>query len=221
MQSSVNVMLSADGTPLKLTWEMVVEQFENLIKFAAKQQVENYGVDSMMSAEDLYQEGMIKLYDCWKIWCVGKNKDMDEFGPIFRKSLFRAMKKGSPKKAVFIDLEGEDTSLEDVLRDESAEDTIERMYREYGINHLREMLSSDIARSLLDELVEPSPRTLYEVWADIKRKEMLKSQGKRVNIPKDNTVRMKHIIRSLGITSKQYDVAMAEIREKAKIALQV
>ena len=221
MQSSVNVMLSADGTPLKLTWEMVVEQFENLIKFAAKQQVENYGVDSMMSAEDLYQEGMIKLYDCWRIWCLGKNKDIDEFGPIFRKSLFRAMKKGTAKKAVFIDLEGEDTTLENMLKDESAEDTIERMYREYGIKHLREMLSSDIAKGLLDELVEPSPRTLYEVWADAKRKEMLKSQGKRVNIPKDNTIRMKHIIRALGITSKQYDVAMAEIREKARIALHI
>jgi len=202
---------------VKLTWDAVVEQFESLVKFAAKQQVQNYGTDSMLSAEDLYQEGMIKLYDCWMIWCVGKGKDMDEFGPIFKVSLFRAMRnKGRRNNTpTFIDIEDTDNYLED----DNSEDTVERMHREQGLTRLREILTSEISKRLLDELEEPSPRTLYEVWADSKRKEMLKSQGRRVNIPKDNTVRMKHIVRSLGITSKQYDVAMVEIREKARIAL--
>lgn len=206
---------------IKLSWEQVVAQFDNLIKFAAKQQVQNYNTDTMMSAEDLYQDGMIKLYDCWQIWCVDKkhNKDMDEFGPIFRKSLFRAMRNKTKKSAspVFIDIEDTENSLKDI----GTEDTVERMYREHGIIHLREILTSDISKNLLDELAEPSDRTLFEVWADIKRKEMLKSQGRKVNVPKDNTVRMKHIVRSLGITGKQYDVAIAEIREKAKLALQL
>ncbi|MNV77081.1 hypothetical protein D3C71_1704760 [compost metagenome] len=56
---------------------------------------------------------------------------------------------------------------------------------------------------------------MLEVWADTKRKEQLKAQGKRVNVPKDNTVRMKHIVRSIGITDKQYDKAIIEIRETA------
>ena len=50
---------------------------------------------------------------------------------------------------------------------------------------------------------------------------MLKSQGKRINVPKDRTVRMKHIVRSMGITTKQYDTAIAEIREVAMIVLEV
>lgn len=203
---------------MKLTWEVVLKQFENLIKFAASQQVRKSGTDGSYSAEDLYQEGMIKLYDCWCKWCVDpeKNKDMDEFAPIFRKSLFRAVQRTSAKQPECIDLE--DTVMESITADASADDTIERMYREKGISYLKEMLSS-VARDLLQELVEPSPNTLFQVWADCKRKEMLKSQGKKVNIPKDNTVRMKHIQRSLGITSKQYDMAIAEIRDKAKIAL--
>ena len=210
---------------VKLSWDVVLKQFERLIKFAAKQQVQNNNTDTMLSAEDLYQEGMIKLYDCWNIWCVDpvNNKDMDEFGPIFRTSLFRAMKNKTKSNSapLFIDLEDDGGSIGDMLPDASAEDTVERMYREHGITHLREILTSSIARELLDELADPSPATLFQVWADIKRKEMLKSQGKKVNIPKDNTVRMKHIIRSLGISGKQYDVAIAEIREKAKFALEV
>lgn len=212
--------LSENGQELLLSWDRVLEQFDNLIKYAAKKQVQNYPSDNMISVEDLYQEGIIKLYDCWTIWCVGKNKDMDEFGAIFRKSLFRAVrsKASTPtlNNAVLVDLE----TTANYLKDDSQEDVVERMYRENGIAHLSEMLTSEVAVKILGELAEPSPETLYEVWADIKRKEMLKSQGKRVNVPKDTTVRMKHIIRALGITQKQYDVAIVEIRQKAHLALQ-
>ncbi len=203
-----------NGQPLKLTWDVVLDQFKNLIKHAAKQQVQNHEVDNMMSAEDLYQEGMIKLYDCWQIWCMGKNKDMDEFGPIFKKSLYRVVQKGSnTNRPTFVDIE--DTA--NTLKGDN-EDIVERMHRTEGFEALSESLG-DIARRLLEELIEPSDRTIFEVWADIERKKMLKSQGKRVNIPKDTTIRMKHIIRSLQITDKQYDVAMVEIRENAKLLL--
>lgn len=219
--------LEKDTPELKLTWEAVVEQFESLIKFAAKQQIDNYGADLILSAEDLYQEGMIKLYDCWLIWCVDltRNKDMDEFAPIFKTSLFRVMrnkgKKPSSKSgdktvtAIFVDIDDVGNSI----KDDNADDTVERMYQVEGIEKLKDMLTNDISVRLLEELADPSPRTLFEVWADIKRKEMVKSQGVKTNIPKDNTVRMKHIIRSLGITGKQYDVAIVEIREMAKLAL--
>jgi len=205
-----------NGQPLKLTWDAVVKQFTDLCKFAAKQRVTSGNhTDSMTSAEDLYQEGMIKLYECWEIWCVDKNKDMDEFGPIFRKSLFRVMKKDKSVKPNFVDIEDTANSL----KDESAIDTVDRMYQEEGLEKLAESLSP-IARRLLAELEEPSANTLFQVWADIERKKMLKSQGKRVNIPKDNTVRMKHIVRSLQISDKQYDVAILEIRDKARMFIE-
>ncbi len=207
--------LANDGTPLKLTFEQVTEQFHKLIWFAAKQQISNYPTDTMSSIDDLYQEGLIKLYDCWEIWCQDKNKDMDEFGPIFRKSLFRVMKKGnSTRKPNFVDI---DDAVGDALIDgDTPADSVDRMHREKGLMELANSLS-DTGRRLLEELADPSARTLYEVWADTQRKMMLRSQGKRVNIPKDGTVRMKHIIRSMGITQKQYDLCMIEIRENAKL----
>ena len=204
-------------TGIKLTWEQVVEQFDRLIKFAARQQIENRPTDSLVTVEDLYQEGLIKLYDCWKKWCVdpANNKDMDEFGPIFRVSLFRHMKKYSTSKPMSIDL----MDVAESVGDPNVEDTVEKMYRQHGLEHLHDMLRSDTAKALLGELIEPSCATLFHMQADIRRKEMLKSQGKKVNIPKDTTVRMKHIQRALGITTKQYDLAMCEIRENARLAM--
>jgi hypothetical protein len=200
---------------VKLSWEQVLKQFDNLIKFAASQQVQNNRVDRMVSAEDLYQEGLIKLHQCWVKWCVERGKDMDEFGPIFRKSLFRRVKQSAGKRQITIDLEDAANTIED----DNIDDPVERMYRDNLIGHLNSLLVSETSRRILQELVTPSPRTLFEVWADRKRKEMIKSQGHRANIPQDNTIRMKHIQRALGITTKQYDNAMSEIREKAKLAL--
>lgn len=211
----------------KLSWDVVLTQFDRLIKFASGQQVQKNYLDTMMCSEDLYQEGLIKLYDCWMKWCNNPdtNKDMDEFGAIFKKSLFRAVRKGSGRKkdytgapVEFVDLEG--SVLENLIMDETTEDAVERMAREKSIENLMEMLGSETSKKILAEIMEPSNNTLYEVWADVARKKMLKSQGKRVNVPKDNTVRMKHIIRSLGLTTKQYDISMSEIKEKAKLTLQ-
>ncbi len=202
---------------IKLTWEQVLDKFDNLIKFAARQQVETRTTDNLVSAEDLYQEGLIKLYDCWKKWCVdpANNKDMDEFKPIFSTSLFRHMKKYSINKPMSIDL----ADISESVGDPNVEDTVEKLYRQHGLEHLHDMLRSATAKALLDELIEPSCATLFHMQADIRRKEMLKSQGKKVNVPKDTTVRMKHIQRALGITTKQYDLAMYEIRENARLAM--
>ncbi|MMZ43639.1 hypothetical protein D1872_52040 [compost metagenome] len=198
----------------KLSWDAVVAQFENLITFAARQQVESRRVDSMLSFDDLCQEGMIKLYQCWEKWCVGHNKDMDEFGPIFRKALFRRVRQCGNKYNPTSDVE----DLAERIKDENCEDVVERMYREDSLDRLQSMLSSELSKKIVCELIKPSPATLWEVWADIKRKEQLKSQGHKVNVPKDNTVRMKHIMRALNITTKQYDNAMIEIRQKVKLA---
>ena len=200
---------------IKLSWETVLVKFDKLIKFAARQQVNKKSIDSALSAEDLYQEGLIKLYDCWKKWCDSpQNKDMDEFEPIFKKSLFREVNK---KATIRICIDLEEEMLDEVMPCSTAEDTLERMMLSEGIKQLEELLVNPIAKQLLKELAEPSTYTLYQVWADLKRKEMLKSQGKKVNVPKINTVRMKHIMRSLGITIKQYDNAMAEIRNKSRL----
>lgn len=209
------ITLAKDGSPLKLSWDYVYAKYNNLIKFMAGKYAYNNTLDGMVSSEDLYQDGVIKLYDCWVKWCLEHNKDEDEFGPIFKVSLERCMQKGSRRKITVV---GSEEVLY-MIKDESIKDTVDQMYQDTGLQNLMVSLSP-VAKQLLEELISPSDRTLFEVTADIARKKMLKSQGKKVNIPKDNTVRMKHISRSIGITGKQYDIAMKEIREKAPLYIE-
>lgn len=213
---NMTVTVAKNGEPLLLTWEMVHDKYTNLIKYMAGNYARNNSLDGMISAEDLYQEGVVKMYDCWVIWCLGENKDFDEFGPILKTSLQRCLYQTSKKRV-------KTTTSEEALllvKDDSIKDTTDVLYKQEGLRNLHDSLSPT-AQELLKELISPSDKTLYEVWADIARKNMLKSQGKRVNIPKDNTVRMKHIIRAIGITGKQYDIALKEIREKAPSYLEM
>ena len=154
----------------KLTWDTVLEKFHKLIRFAARQQVNSHATENSVDAEDLYQEGLIKLYDCWQKWCVNpeNNKDMDEFAPIFKVSLFRRMRQFTSSKPVDIDLEG----IEEWVGDSSVEDPVERLYMEHGLSHLMDMLQSDTARSLLQELIEPSERTLFEAHGIVTGKQI-------------------------------------------------
>lgn len=212
----MSTITANNGEPLRLTWEAVFEQFDNLVKFMAGNYARNNSMDGMTSAEDLYQEGIVKLYECWEIWCIGRNKDLDEFGPIFKLALQRCLQQIVKKKSRTV---GSDEILL-TIKDESIVDPDQGMDMSEELNSLMKDLSP-IAQELLSEMINPSQRTLFEVWADISRKQMLKSQGKRVNIPKDNTVRMKHIVRAIGITGKQYDNALKEIREKAPMHIQL
>lgn len=195
----------------RLSWEHIVGKFERLIKFAARKRIENNPTDGMISAEDLFQDGMIQLYDSWINY---GHKPEEEFDQLFRASLWRRVKRSGGIQRNNIDL----SDVSDTLKDENNIDMVEKMYVGHGIEHLKTLLTNPLSIRLVDELTDPSDRTHFEVWADIKRKEMLKSQGKKINVPKDNTIRMKHIIRSLGITTKQYDIAMYEIRQKAELA---
>jgi hypothetical protein len=197
------------GRMSNLTWEEVQTQFENLVKFAAKNTyMSRINVDSAVSIEDLYQIGMMKLYDCWDRY---KHLPSDEFKHVFSTTLFRAVRRGA-RPSMTLDIES-DAEYEPV-----AEDFTEALGTSEGLGELMHMLHSPISAAILHELIEPSPRTLWEVWADRARKEQVKSQGKNVNIPKTNEVRMKHIRQALRITQKQFDLGIAEIREKAAMA---
>jgi hypothetical protein len=194
----------------KLSWEAVLNQFERLIAKAARQ-VNARGTNGGMGEEDLKQEGQIRLYECWMKWCVDpkQDKDMDEFGPIFRTALWRLVRQRAGRPTFNIDIDDAAYTLED--KSVRTDSIIDEMQQSENMALIMSQLSES-ARLVVRELIQPSDRTLFEVWADIKRKEQLKSQGKKVNIPKDNTVRMKHIARALSLSSKQYDNIMLEIK---------
>lgn len=193
-----------------LTWEEVQGQFENLVKFAAKNTyMSRTSVDNAVNIEDLFQIGMLKLYDCWEKY---NEKPMEEFKHIFSTTLFRAVRRGM-RPLMTLDIDS-------VVEQEPTDgyDFTESLVLSEGLEQLKADLKSPIAIAILQELIDPSPRTIWEVWSDKARKEMLKSQGKNVNIPKSTEVRMKHIRAALEITQKQFDLGIAEIRAKASIS---
>jgi hypothetical protein len=199
-----------------LAWDDVKDKFENLVKFAAKQvyNTRNYSshsVDNSVGIEDLYQIGMMKLYDCWLRY---SKLPMGEFKSVFSAALFRAVRRGA-KPSMTIDLE--DAVMEVESKSEEP-DLVESIYFREGLQQLKSLLETPIARAIFQEIIEPSPRTIWEVWADKARKNVLKQQGKEINLSKTSEVRMKHIRNSLHITQKQFDLGISEIRRKAREA---
>lgn len=196
-----------------LGWDEVYEEFENLIKFAARNvYLQQVVADYSIGADDLYQIGMCKLYDCWKRYV---NVSMEEFKAVFSVSLFRAVRQSVIQENktkvlnVTLDHEEYDEGASFGSYEINYEDDI--MFKQY-IEELREEVKSPIAIAILSELIDPSPRTIFNAWADKARRRKVKSQGKTANIPENAGVKMKHIRDSLGITQKQFDVSIKEIR---------
>jgi len=194
-----------------LTWEEVRESFENLVKYAAgKTYREKSNMDNAVGADDLYQLGMIKLYECWQKY---SHLPKQEFKAIFSTALFRAVRRGA-KNGLTLDLE------EALVGEEGqVDDYIEKLQFKEALGQLKHSLQSPIAVAILQEMIEPSPRTVWEAWADGARKKELKiNQKKNFNLSKNAEVKMKHIRVALQVTQKQFDLGIAEIRKTASFA---
>ena len=195
----------------ELEWELVVDELENLVKYASKRVYQGASVvDKAISPEDLYQLGMIKLYKCWQKY---KTKPLNEFKAIFKTSLFRSLPKELNKR-VYIDLN------EEISGEESYEENfIDNLILEDSIDKLKAMLSP-ISKAILLEIINPSPATLWVVWADEARKRHIKeTQNSSTRLPRNKEVRLKHIREALSLSQKQLDNGVTEIREKAEVAL--
>ena len=97
------------------------------------------------------------------------------------------------------------------------ENIVDQIYFEHCVSHMKELLRDDVVcTAILQELTEPSERTIWEMIMDGKRKEHLKSQGKRVNITQNTKIKMIHICRSLGISPKALGEGLVRIRNLAK-----
>lgn len=190
-----------------LDFNKIFAGIDNYIKYAAKSVATSTSMDSSLSAEDLYQEGVLLLCQCYDKY---KQKDEQEFGMLFKASLWRHIRKKANKASVFT------VDIEEAYDLGYTEDNVEKMFMEYGMKQLSELLENEpVASAILKELIEPSPRTIWEMKMDTARKEMIKSQGKKVNVPQNNKVKMVHIKRALGITQKHFDNGILKVREVA------
>lgn len=192
---------------LELDFNEVFAGINNYIKYAAKNVASSSNMDGSLSAEDLYQEGVLLLVQCYNKY---KQKEQQEFNALFKASLWRHIRKKANRVSIIT------VDIEEAYDLGYTEDNVEKMFMEYGMKQLMELLCEEpVAMAILKELIEPSPRTLWEMKMDTARKETLRAQGKKVNVPQNNKVKMLHIKRSLGITQKHFDLGILKVREVA------
>lgn len=192
------------------SWEEAERRFSSLVKYASKKVVGEQ--DYFLESQDLYQEGMLTLYNCWLKY--GGDKGISEFKSIFTTSLFRQLRKVGKRKFKALDIDIEEIAESLVY----TEDEFDQILIEYSVSQLYDILEEaedEIALAILQELLAPSERTIWEMQMDVYRKRMLKQQGKQINLSKER-VKLIHIRRALEITQKQFDGGIFRLRQSAR-----
>lgn len=201
-------------TPIKLedvvepdmNWDTQYKKLNNYIKYVAGQVVSGLP-SAMMSAEDLYQEGLILLYNCFEKY---KFKTEKEFHAIFKASCWRLLKGFCYKKKELqqVDLD----TVYDLGYDDNA---IIDMYEEFRIQQVVELLAGDqTAINILKEIISPSEKTVYEMQMDYYRKECLKAQGKKSCVPSEMEIKPVILRKSLGLTEKEFSTAFKKLQSE-------
>ena len=178
-----------------LNFNEIYKELTNYIKFASKQ-VFLQNKNTVVSAEDLYQEGLLLLCECFKKY---SDKDKTEFLTIFKTSLWRKLRDICFKKScVCLDLElAYDLGY--------TQDIVNDIYEEYKLKQIAELLKDDIiALTILKEFINPSKRTIWEAQMELNRKEMLKLQGSRNTAPRMVKIKSTHIKNAMGIKGTEF-----------------
>ena len=181
-----------------LDWDEQYKKFDNYIKFASKQVLTNISY-CFYGADDLYQEGLLLLWQCFERY---RYKNEKEFQYLFKSSLWRLLrdKVGRPNLET-VDIE-EVYDAEDIGYSENG---LEEMYEEYRMKQVYDLLvGNPTAISILNELLNPSKVTVDECDKDMARKEMLKNQGVQLNVPTSVEIKPVHIQRALNLSEEIY-----------------
>lgn len=203
-----------------LNWDFLYEKYNSLIWWGVRKvwnqrNAKKLPLDLSINDDDLYQEGMLLL-----IKCLDKYKEltMNNFTPVLIKSLFRHLNKKIHCSSPTVDL----TDYQDDLFTNEEFDII---FLEYGMGQIRELLcnsndmTSMVASAILEELVTPSDRTIWEVQMDVARKTTLKNMGKtikgcqRINVPNTMKIKKCHIQQALGLSNTQYNSGIRKLKE--------
>lgn len=191
-----------------ISWDDAVIDFERLVKYAAKTVYQKRDrVDAATGIDDLYQYGMIKLYDCWQRY---KHLPKNEFKALFSTSLFRTLERKTKSHETY------DIELTNATDNGHEDSVIGDLNLSSSVEELKLRISSPLAKAVLNELINPSPRTLFEVWADRARRDHIRATTtSSVNGNRKLDVKFKHIRSALGVTPKQFDNAIAEVKREA------
>lgn len=188
-----------------LNWDDVFAQYDNYVKFAAKQISEQNPGRMLTSAEDMYQDGLVLLWKCYEQY---KYKPMSEFGYIFKASVWRLL------RGIAAKIEPATDDLDTAFDVGVEDDTWDEMWEEYRIKQVIELLEGyPVAIQLLKEFISHSPGSLKECEQDMARKEMVKSLGKRVNVPTTLEIKGVHIQRALDLSKSIYNQNLRRLQQ--------
>lgn len=208
MKQVTRIPIKVERIPImkeRLDWDSVYDKFVNYIKFAASSVYNQFQTES---AEDLFQEGQLVMYRCWLLY---GDKSIEEFGPIFKASLWRKLREISGKKyhpTVDFDTLTEAGVEPGYEKDIDAEiDESERFHK------LVDMLSDQpIALTILKEFIAPGDRTLWEAQMECARKKMLQNQNYAVVVPSSVQPTKKTIRRGMEISMAKFDQHFAILK---------
>lgn len=198
-----------------LTWEKVYEEFNKLIRYAANDVAFQYKT-TYQSSEDLYQDGLIILYNCLEKY---SDKSLEEFGAIFRTSLWRGQRKNAkvemvesmrlaehlPAKCGKVGVTTDDETNETA----SSIDIEGQMFENETFNRI--IGNDESCRIVLNELVNPSERTLWEQKMDYARKQRTGYQGLVKDFSKFKISNV-HLARALNLSPGALEVILNKIK---------
>lgn len=188
----------------EMKWDIQYEKLTNYIKFVAGQVAPGLQ-SSMMSSEDLYQEGLLLLYTCFEKY---KLKSEQEFQSIFKTSCWRLLRGFCYKKKEIVTVD-----LDEVFDMGYSDNVIADMYEEYRLQQVADLLDGNQnALNILKEIINPSERTMWEMQMDYARHETLKQQGKKTMVSTEVSIKPVILRRSLGLTITEFNKAFKEVQ---------
>lgn len=189
----------------RLDWDEIHEKFVNYIKFAARSIYNQFQTES---TDDLFQEGQLLMYRCWLLY---GNKPIEEFGPIFKASLWRKLREISGKKRhSTVDF---DTLIEAGLEPGYEKDIDNEIDESNRFHQLIDRLSEQpIALTILKEFIAPGDRTLWEMQMEQARKQTLHNQNYAVVAPNSIQPSKKTIRRGMEISMSKFDQHFAILK---------
>lgn len=182
-----------------MTWDIQYTKLDNYVKYVAGQVVSGLP-SAMMSAEDLYQEGLILLYNCFEKYRLKPEKD---FQSLFKTSCWRLLRGYCYKKKEF-----QTVDLEEVYDVGFKDTSFNEMYDGIKLQQVKDALAgNELALKILEEAVSPSKESLWQAQMDFYRKETMKLQGKRSFSVTTIEMKPEFIRRALKVSKEEFNEA--------------
>lgn len=197
----------------RLTWEEVYDEYVKLIHYASHNTLGQYrnwpAVSSgRISEEDLFQEGQLLLYKCWERY---NKKTVEEFGYVFKASLWRHLRDVCGKKEIYT------CDISEAYELGYDQEVEEQMFEQFQLQQIAELLKGHpIALTILKEFLNPSKRTVWECKMDMARKRMLANQGKIGAAPKIMSINKHHIKRGMEISTVRFNQEYNLVKKAVK-----